>query len=88
MDITYDAAKRDWTLRARQLDFEDVALVFEGDVVTQQDTRRIYGEDRFVTGGYLRGRFVVFGWTSRDGTCRVFSMRYGHAEEERDYFGK
>jgi uncharacterized DUF497 family protein len=30
MAITYDPAKRDWTLRKRKLDFDDAAGVFAG----------------------------------------------------------
>lgn len=38
-----------------------------GDVATEEDTRRDYGEDRFVSAGYLRNRMVVVVWTPRGG---------------------
>ena len=47
------------TLLARRLDFADAERVFDGGVNTRPDTRRDYGEDRFISVGYLDGRCVV-----------------------------
>ena len=47
--------------------------------------RRDYGEPRFITVGWLRGRFVVVVWTPRQDGRRIISMRYGHADEEGYY---
>ena len=58
MAITYDPAKRDWTLRERGLDFEAAAEVFAGRIVQRQDARRDYGEVRIITIGFLLGRMV------------------------------
>jgi uncharacterized protein len=82
MDISFDPAKRAKTLEERGLDFADAGLVFMGEVATDQDIRRDYGEDRFVTAGYLNGRMVVLVWTLRDGARHVISMRYCHGREE------
>jgi len=82
---TWDEAKRQNTLRERGLDFADADSVFEGRAVTLPDDRRDYGEPRFITAGWLRGRFVVIVWTPRDGRRRIISMRYGHAGEEENY---
>ncbi len=46
MEISYDAEKRDWTLRERGLDFEDAAHVFAGKTLTIEDDRKDYGERR------------------------------------------
>lgn len=83
MEITFDPRKRDETLRARGLDFADAAEVFSGLTFTAPDNRRDYGEARFVTAGYLRGRFVVMVWTERGGARYIISMRHGHGREER-----
>ena len=85
MDIRFDPAKRAKTLEARGLDFADAGLVFLGEVATDQDIRRDYGEDRFVTAGYLNGRMVVLVWTPRDGARHVISMRYCHGREEETW---
>jgi uncharacterized DUF497 family protein len=70
------------TLARRGLDFADAALVFAGRTMTRPADRRDYGERRFITAGWLRGRFVVIVWTRRGRRRRIISMRHGHAEEE------
>ncbi len=85
MAITWDEAKRRRTLVKRGPDFADAELVFAGRITTLPDARRDYAEPRFITAGWLRGRFVVLVWTPRDGGRRIISMRYGHADEEAYY---
>jgi uncharacterized DUF497 family protein len=81
--ITYDPAKHEWTLRARELDFGDAVEVFADPVQTDEDTREDYGEKRFVTVGYLRGRMVVVVWTPRgDDERRIISMRKANDREQ------
>jgi hypothetical protein len=46
MAITYDLAKRDWTLRERKLDFADASKIFAGLTIDVPDLRREYGELR------------------------------------------
>lgn len=87
MRITFDPAKREKTLQARGLDFADAAEVFAGKTITVRDERRDYGEDRFITAGYLHGRCVVTVWTPREDGKRIISMRHVHADEERNWFG-
>ena len=70
MEITFDQAKRDWTLAERGLAFEDAALVFVGPHFTIPDEREGYGEPRYMTFGRLRGRTVTFVWTPRGDACR------------------
>jgi len=80
--ITYDPAKRARTLAERGLDFADAALIFAGLHATLEDTRRDYGENRFITAELLLGRLVVLVWTLRGAARRIISMRHAHAEEE------
>ena len=49
------------------------------------DDRVDYGEERFVTAGYLRDRFGVLVWTRRDDARRIIPMRYAHEWEEREW---
>jgi len=82
---SWDEAKRQTTLAERGLDFADAELVFAGLVATLPDERQDYRERRFITAGWLRGRFVVVVWTPRNEGRRIISMRYGHADEEEYY---
>ena len=82
-NISFDPAKPARTLAERGLDFADAGLVFAGVTSTDPDTRHDYGEDRYITAGYLHGRRVVLVWTPRDNARRIISMRYAHADEEK-----
>lgn len=79
---TWDTAKRQITLAERGLDFADAELVFAGRHFTRASDRRDHGEERFVTVGHLRTRFVVVVWTPREGGRRIISMRHGHDREK------
>ena len=90
MKITFDPVKRDRTLRERELDFTDAAVVFGGPTITFEDDRFDYPEVRFVTVGFLADRMVVLVWTpDPDGTneeCRrIISMRKANVREQTRY---
>ncbi len=85
MAIAWNEAKRRRTLAERGLDFADAEQAFAGGHYTSLDDRRDYGEPRYITAGYVKGRFVVIVRTQRDGGRRVISMRYGHEREEECY---
>jgi uncharacterized protein len=82
MQITFDPAKRDLTLRHRALDFLRADEVFSGRTATVVDERRDYAELRLVTAGHLDGRLVVMVWTQRGEARHIISMRHCHAKEE------
>ena len=85
MRITFDARKRDQTLRQRGVDFACAAEIFAGPRVTEEDERKPYGEIRYVTVGYLDGRMVVLVWTKRDDTRRIISLRKANGREQAYY---
>lgn len=68
MEITFDPAKREATLKARGLDFADAAEVFAGPIFEFEDRRRDYGERRMICYGLLYGRLVAVGRLCR-GRC-------------------
>ena len=83
MRITFDPAKRDRTLADRGLNFEDAPKVFAGVTLDLEDTRKDYGETRFICFGYLDGRMVVVGYTPRDSGRHIFSMRKANEREQK-----
>jgi uncharacterized DUF497 family protein len=85
MAITYDPAKREWTLRERGLDFNAAAKVFAGWTLDIPDLRRDYGELRINTVGYLGTRMVIVCWTLRGNDRRIISMRYANEREKARY---
>lgn len=83
MRITCDPAKREWTLQERSLDMFRAKEVFAGPHLTRTDDRRDYGEQRFITAGWLDSRLVVFAWTPRGTARRIISMRHCHERETK-----
>ena len=86
MLIEFDPTKRADTLSARGLDMARAGEVFAGATLTVEDDRRDYGEDRFITIGFLDGAMVVLVWTPRGGAYRIISMRKAN-ERERALYG-
>ena len=86
MPIEFDTAKRIATLETRGLDMARADEVFAGATLTVEDDRQDYGEDRFITIGFLDATMVVLVWTPRDGAHRVISMRKAN-ERERTLYG-
>ena len=85
MTVVFDPVKRRETLKGRGLDMARSTEVFEGRTLTVQDHRRDYGEERFVTIGFLDRRMVVVVWAVRNGTRRVISMRKANEREQAHY---
>lgn len=85
MDIEFDPAKREATLANRGLDMADASQVFADALVTVVDNRLDYGEDRFMTVGFLSGRMVIVIWTMRGTTRRIISLRKANEREQNAY---
>ncbi len=85
MEIEYGQKKRDKTLAERGLDFADVEEVLSGISATLLDTRKDYGEDRFITTGLLGNRVVLVVWTKRGRKYRIISMRKANEREQKRF---
>ena len=85
MKLIFDPVKRDTTLRIRGLDFADAAELFAGVHKTRTDTRRDYGEVRFISIGFVRSRMMVVVWAQRGDTRRVISMRKANERERKRF---
>jgi len=85
MQIEFDPAKREKTLKERGLDFARAAEVFEGRHFTAEDARDDYSEPRYITLGKLNGRMVVMVWTPRGEARRIISMRKANEREKERY---
>lgn len=88
MPITFDPAKRMVTLEERGLDFVDAGEVLAGPNLTLPDDRRDYGEPRWQTFGWLRGRLVMVVWTDRGADRHIISMRKCNDREKVRLAGK
>jgi uncharacterized DUF497 family protein len=82
----WDEAKREANLRKHGIDFIGIETLFEGPTVTFEDDRRDYGEQRFVTIGFLDGRVVAVAHTESAELIRIISARKAAHHEQQRYF--
>ena len=88
MDVRFvwSDAKRDSNLAKHGLDFADVELVFDGAILTVEDTRFWYGEKRYITLGLLHHTPVYIAHTEYAEEIRIISFRNATRREARIYF--
>jgi uncharacterized DUF497 family protein len=77
VEIEYDDAKREWTLRERGLDFAKAERLFTGFNLTFEDDREDYGEARYLTYGLSNNVIVACVWTIRGNRRRIMPEKGG-----------
>ena len=86
MKFEWDESKRASNLHKHGIDFSDVPTVFSGSIVTVEDNRFDYGEERFVTFGLLQGHVVAVVHTESEDYIRIISARKATKYEQKNYF--
>jgi len=86
MRFTWDERKRRVNLKDHGLDFLDAPRVFEGSTFTFEDDRFAYGEQRFVTLGFLGGVAVSIVHTEMPERIHIISFRRATRNEEAILF--
>ena len=85
----WNPKKRLQNLRKHNLDFEDVELLFDGNLMVIEDDRNDYGEIRYVGFGELEDIVVVVVFTMREpNTIWIISFRTAEPDEKGYYYGK
>ncbi len=83
--ITFDETKRQANIVKHGLDFVGCEAIFENETFTREDSRHVYGEQRFQTMGVLNGMIVIVVHVS-DGNCeRIISLRKATKHEKAIY---
>jgi uncharacterized protein len=75
MRFVWDEAKRQANLEKHDFDFVDAPEVFAGPTCTVEDDRFAYGEQRFLSFGFLRGLAVSIVHTETENEIRIISFR-------------
>ena len=86
MRFTWDERKRRTNLKTHGFDFRDAPRVFEGPTFTFEDDRFDYGEQRFVSLGFLGGVAVSIVHTEAPEQIHVISFRRATLNEEAILF--
>lgn len=76
MRFEWDEEKNRANIQKHGLNFADAWEIFERPMLTALDTREDYGEDRWISVGFLRERVVVVVFAERSAdTTRIISLR-------------
>ena len=75
MRFEWDAEKNKENIRKHELDFADAWEIFDAPMLTNLDTRKDYGEDRWISIGFLRNLVVVVVYTESEAVIRIISLR-------------
>ena len=86
--ITWDESKRRLNLKKHGIDFREAEEVFDGPMVTSEDTRMPYGEQRIVALGVLNGVVVSMTYAERRDDLRIISIRKALKHETRFYLSQ
>jgi uncharacterized protein len=87
VETTWDPDKATRNLKKHGVSLADAALIFEGFVLTWEDARENYGEQRFVSIGLAAGEVVlVVAHLIESDHVRLISARKAEPHEARHYW--
>ncbi|WP_013325203.1 BrnT family toxin [Gloeothece verrucosa] len=86
MQFEWDEAKNLENIRKHRIDFADIPAMFDGSMLTELDERTNYGEDRWISIGFLQNLVVVVVWTERQNNIiRIISARKANRYERQRF---
>ncbi|OGT78318.1 MAG: hypothetical protein A3I78_03735 [Gammaproteobacteria bacterium RIFCSPLOWO2_02_FULL_56_15] len=85
MKIDFDLIKNERNIRDRQLSFERAAEIDFNTALVFPDTRKPYGETRYIALCYLDRRLHVLCFIETEMGIRVISFRKANAREANRY---
>jgi uncharacterized DUF497 family protein len=85
VEVTFDPTKNARNIRERGLSFERASDFDFTTALLAMDTRREYGETRYVAVGYLDGRLHVLCFCEAEAGIRAISFRKANSREGKRY---
>lgn len=86
MQFEWDEAKNLENIRKHEIDFADVSVMFDGEMLIELDDRFDYGEDRWFGIGFLGFGIAVLVWTERrKDVIRIISARRANRHEQKRF---
>ena len=85
MKVDFDPIKNERNIKERRLSFERAAEVDFDTALVLPDTRKAYGETRYIALCYLDRRLHVLCFTETDSGIRVISFRKANTREAKRY---
>ncbi len=86
MKFEWDLKKNELNIQERGIDFADAHEMFKHDLFVIPDSRKNYGEKRFMGMGYIQNRLMVIVFTKRRfNTIRIISLRKANRREQAKF---
>ncbi|OKH18763.1 BrnT family toxin [[Limnothrix rosea] IAM M-220] len=86
MQFEWDESKNLSNIQKHGIDFADVPIMFEREMLSRLDDRFDYGEERWIGIGFIRRGVAVVVWTERyQNTIRIISARKANRYERRQF---
>jgi uncharacterized protein len=85
MGFQWDADKSASNAAKHGISFLQAAQIFRGLILKTQDTRRDYGEPRFIALGAFDGEVLRVVFTERDGDIRLISAWRAGRHDRKKY---
>lgn len=83
--MSYDETKRQANLDKHGIDLALCEPIFDAPMLTREDGRMAYGEQRLQSLCWLNGRVVVVVWVDRATGAHFISCREGEKHETQRY---
>lgn len=84
--ICWDEPKRIKNLTKHGIDLAQLESAFDCPMVTEEDDRCAYGEQRLRSLAFWRGRVIFLVWTERQHAAHLISCRYADKHQTQRYF--
>ena len=89
IELEWDEAKRQKTLKERDLDFKLARFILaDPNMVCRIDNRHDYKETRYIAYGMVEGRVLKICYTMRGKVYRIISLHRTHTKEKEMNYGK
>jgi uncharacterized protein len=85
MDFEWDQAKDAANRRKHGIGFREASEIFRGFIVTAEDDRRDYGEQRFAALGEYDGEIIRVVFTRRRDNIRIISAWKASRNDRKTY---
>lgn len=82
--VSYDEDKRLLNMDKHGIDFIGYEVIFDNPMLTQEDTRYAYGEQRLQSFGILHNQVVYLIWNDRE-FPHIISIRQADKNETKHY---
>jgi uncharacterized protein len=85
MQYEWNDAKNDVNQQKHGIGFREAAEIFRGYVLIAEDSRRDYGEHRFVALGEYEGEVIRLIFTKRNDKIRIISAWKANRNDRKSY---